>query len=228
MKKLCIFALATMWACHAQAQADPSWWSGVIRSGDSHAIAENYKPANLGQLKHFADKAREHLNARLPAYGGAGAAIEAMVAGWTAAPLDSNYAPVNLGQLKAVADKFYTRLDLINFNYRAQLTANGYVGAWTGNRPWNESLDLAANYAPANLGQVKILFCFEVPAGQIADINGNGIADSQEDLDGDGIATGQEVLQGTDPLDATSALNPPAQVSDTGGLNQLSVFTPLL
>ncbi len=179
--------------------ADPAWWSGTIRSGDSHAISDNYAPANLGQLKSFADQARAHLDIQLAGVGGSGYEIESMVAGWTG-PVADNYQPLNLGQLKAVVDKFYARLDTVGFDYKSQLLANGYpAGRWTTNpdgkpRPWNESAPPDANYAPANLGQIKILFNFDI-SGFTSPLPSGG------DYDHDGITNGQEAAAGSDPYD---------------------------
>lgn len=222
-------------AC-ATAQSDPAWWSNVIRSGDSHALENNYAPANLGQLKNFADQARLHLNAQLD--GGSGTAIESMIAGWTGS-LDGNYAPINLGQLKAVADKFYARLDQVGFDYKTQIQNNGYNGVWTSiagghERPWNESSIPEVNYAPANIGQVKILFSFDVSGfsapDPFGDSNGNGLPNGYEgtlggtgpigDNDGDGLSNLTEYLQDSNPLTANGT--GPA-FSATG----LLVYTPL-
>ena len=180
--------------------ADPAWWSvspPLIRSADPDH--DNYRPANLGQLKNFADHARVHLNDRLAAVGGSGPAIESLVAAWPEGGA-GNYAPINLGQLKAIADRFYARLDAVGFDYKSQLTANGYpAGRWTTmvgtsfQRPWAESTAPAANYAPANLGQLKVLFSFDL-AGFTP-----GSGNPNQDTDNDGVPDTEEIVNLTDP-----------------------------
>ncbi len=205
------------------AQSNPGWWSGVVRSADTpsvpaDAVAANYAPANLGQLKHFANQARLHLNSRLAGVGGSGYDIESMVAGWASPPAE-NYLPINLGQLKAVADKFYARLDYVGFNFKAQLTtARGSAAAnWTGAppRPWNVSAPADSNYRTANLGQLKLLFSFDLASfapdadgDQMADawelrheLSASDAADGDLDSDGDGLTNRQEFQIGSDPQD---------------------------
>lgn len=140
------------------AQQDPAWWDNVIRSGDDHSTESNYSPANLGQLKNFAAEAKAHLDVELSAMGGAGPEITSMVSvsNWPSED-PANYSPLLLGQLKATVDKFYARLDAVQFDYKAQLLANGYGGPWTGHRPWDESAPLESNYLVANIGQLKAL-----------------------------------------------------------------------
>lgn len=234
--------------------ADPAWWTGVFHPGET-TTTTNYEPANLGQLKNFAVHAQAHLNDRLNGFGGAGGAINTMVAAWPSIGAD-NYAPLNLGQLKNVADKFYARLDAVGFDYKSQLSAAGYPASrWTTidgtsyQRPWNKSTTPSTNYAPANLGQLKVLFSFDLTGFSVVDSDGdgltdawesahgllsnapdqnhNGILDGEDDFDGDGVSNAQEIVDGTDPFDPNSVLNSPAASVDSTNANGLVVYSPI-
>jgi hypothetical protein len=214
-----------LWAISAgasslpEAKADPNWWSPVIHNGDP---VNNYAPANLGQLKNFADRAADHLDAKLSGVGGRGAVIRNMINSWGSGGGPSNYSPANLGQLKYVLDRFYTRLDAVGFNYKQQLEGNTFTGTWTlapngGLRPWNESAAVSGNYAPVNLGQMKLLFSFDLTGFTSVDSNANEIPDSWEiahniplvlanvntdgnaDTDGDGVSDYEEYELNLDP-----------------------------
>lgn len=163
--------------------ADPSWWrqseSQVLRSG---VTANNYAVANLGQLKWMARNAKIHLDVIYASSGGAGTAITNLVdsfepkAGITYSKEElsqisqNNNSPVNLGQVKAVARLFYDRLQLLGYNTRASLISNGYTPPGSTGYAWDESTPQAANYALANVGQLKLVFSFDAdPAHPPAD-----------------------------------------------------------
>jgi len=58
----------------------PQWWSDSgTRILDSTKAPDNRAVANLGQLKHVATKAMQHLDAQLNSVGGAGSAIHGVV-----------------------------------------------------------------------------------------------------------------------------------------------------
>gem|GEM_PF-5779111 len=227
---LCLLAFVTS----LPAQQNPTWWDEVIRSGDDHSIEANYRPANLGQLKNVAEQARLHLDEELASLGGAGEVIQNLIEEWEPVVPSQNYAPINLGQLKYVADLFYARLDEVGFDFRPQLIAQGYGGMWTGSpsRPWNEATPAEENYAPANIGQLKALFTFDL--SPLADSDYDSMPDWFEqkiidasladddpnndittfaqvtlngDFDGDGLTNGRELELGSDPTDPTSGLN---------------------
>lgn len=199
----------------------PAWWSGeetrILEEGGEE---NNYAPANLGQLKHVAKKAKEYLeDPKFP--GGAGQEITDLVdsfepqtgQGYTQQQIDQfieqNYAPINLGQLKRVAKLFYDRLIANSYNTRANLVARGYPSNWAHDYPWDPDTDPAENYAPANLGQLKMVFSFdlsappgELPAWWIAHYfpGQSGILPSGN-ADGDSLTNLQEYEQASDPRD---------------------------
>ncbi len=196
----------------------PAWWSeeGTRVLDPDISDADNHSPANLGQLKHMAKQAKMHLDAALP--GGSGPAIASLVEafeprigqGYTQAQIDAfreqNYAPINLGQLKAVAKPFYERLLAAGFDTKANLIAHGYPANWAYDYPWNPQTPVEENYAPANLGQVKMTFSFGLvnflsPAWQQQYFGATSGADPAADPDGDGLTNLQEYQQGSDPRD---------------------------
>lgn len=211
--------MTVLWA------APPAWWSDSQTQilDTANPTQDNYAPANLGQLKHVAKQAKAHLDATLP--GGAGNAIDILVTGFggnlTTEQRDANYAPINLGQLKSVAKPFYDRLLSVGYDTRANLIAHGYPATWGFDYPWNPATPVEENYAPANLGQLKIAFSFDastlVPP---VDTDGDGISDAWEleyfgnlstdpnaDPDGDGVSNLQEYINGTNPLLARDSDN---------------------
>ena len=130
----------------------PSWWSsrGVV---NENAAADDYAPANQGQLKNLAKAATAEMDAKLP--GGAGPELHTLITGWLPSTAAANdFAPVNLGQLKNVAKPFYDRL-----------IAQGVLDFY----PWLTSLDSPDDFAVANIGQVKKLFSFEIRANSLND-----------------------------------------------------------
>jgi uncharacterized repeat protein (TIGR02543 family) len=122
------------------AQTAPGWWvsRGVV---NTQATPNDYAAANLGQLRWFTINAFLEMEAVLP--GGAGPAVSNVVAGLTDS--GQNYAAINLGQLKATAVPFYERLN-----------AAGIVCT----PPWTVSTTDDADFALANLGQLKACFSF--------------------------------------------------------------------
>ena len=181
-------ALTILFAGTSLHAAEPLWWrSAATGIFVPNAPSDNYAPANLGQLKHVAAQAKRHLDLELQAVGGAGPAIDALVAsfeshpGQTYPPAElaalkaANYAPINLGQLKAVAKVFYTRLIDVGYDTRQNLIDHDYpvtwlhAFPWNPNDPWNQPApgDKTPNYAPANLGQLKLVFSFDL-SGQVA------------------------------------------------------------
>ncbi len=172
----------------------PSWWSqrGVLLE---QGAADDYAPANQGQLKNIAKAAFLEMDTKLP--GGAGETLRHLVANWSTPRSQTNdFAPVNLGQLKSVAKPFYNRL-----------IAAGFTTAY----PWTQSANPADDFAIANIGQIKNLFGFDF-FGAVLDSDGNGLPDAWEqryfghlgvnpddDPDGDAATNLQEYQRDTDP-----------------------------
>jgi len=172
----------------------PSWWvnRGVVNTNAS-VVANDYAAANQGQLKWFARNAMLEMNACLP--DGAGSNVIKMVSAFSST---NNYLPINIGQLKCVVSLFYERL------IRAGVT-NAY--------PWSATAADDADYAIANLGQLKNMFSFVFPdfySGE--DSDGDGMPDvwemycfgslshtANEDTDHDGLYNLAEFWQHTDP-----------------------------
>lgn len=192
----------------------PSWWSEVgTQIIEEEGEENNYAPANLGQLKHVAKMAKSYLDSNLA--GGSGTAVSSLVEGFvtgtTPEQIAANYAPLNIGQLKAVAKPFYDRLIEAGYDTKANLIERGLTG-WTHDYPWDpaaQAAQISDNYAPANLGQLKLVFSFDLTD---FDVDQDGLPDAWEepyseypgwdesnDPDGDGHTSWEEFLAGTDP-----------------------------
>jgi hypothetical protein len=176
----------------------PSWWTerGVLIQ---NAPADDYAPANHGQLKNISKAAVTELDTKLA--GGAGDTLHQLITNWSSVTPETNdFAPLNLGQLKNVAKLFYDRL-----------IAAGLVTEY----PWANPPSPPDDFAVANIGQLKNLFSFDLAAvDPLYDGDHNGLPDQWErqyfgttgvdpnaDPDSDGISNLQEYLNGTDPTD---------------------------
>ncbi len=213
LRRTCLCILVAVAGLISADAASPSWW---VLSG----TANNYAPANLGQLKYIAKQAKSHLDSNV--VGGAGTGISTLVGsfeprtgqGYTQPEIDAflaeNYAPINLGQLKYVAKPFYDRLLAAGYDTKANLIARGLTG-WTHDYPWDPETPPEENYAPANLGQLKLVFSFDLAS---FDTDQDGLPDQwevqyfddiwwtddpDEDLDGDGLTNFEESVLGSDP-----------------------------
>ncbi len=173
--------------------AQPPWWTsrGVL---DTNETAKDYAPANIGQLKWMATNAADEMEANLP--GGAGSNVFDLVSGFAAT---GNSIAVNLGQLKYVAQPFYDRL--IEEGY-----TNGYP--WTTNTTADDE-----DFAPANIGQLKKTFDFDVTFDSEADGMpdwwenhwfGNTTNTAAGDVDADGLNNLGEYEHRTNPTDSDS------------------------
>ena len=198
--------------------ADPPWWLDFPSIWQSFPQdIENWAPINVGQLKHVATRAKAHLDSVLVDYEfyGAGPMVNAMCQ----FPNTENYAPVNVGQLKYVASVFHARLRRFGYNWQANWQAPGNVGTpMPAQRfPWTGTTNLE-NTAPANVGQLKNLFDFQITFNFVHDGDWDGMPDGWEvswflnaaakdgagDADGDGLSDREEFLFGGNPTNADS------------------------
>ena len=131
---------------------EPEWWAefGVL-SG----TPQDTSPVNVGQIKYFATKAKDAMDANLP--GGAGQDIDDLISDWQAATAPNNYAATTLGQLKHVGKLFHDRL-----------AEEGL--AEPGEYPWTGVL-AAEDFALAAIGQAKTTFAFELGLPITADFH---------------------------------------------------------
>src|SRR2546423_4150183 len=184
----------------------PSWWSqrGVLVE---NAAADDYAPANQGQLKNIAKAAVAEMDAKLS--GGGGAELHSLVNGWSSpSPQTNDFAPLNIGQLKNVVRPFYDRL-----------IAAGLATSY----PWSASSNSADDFAAANIGQVKNLFSFEITAGIVVDDPlGNRLAATQ--FAGSLALEANAVWMWGDPAPDGSGLRRgiPIRVSGLGGISSVS------
>lgn len=161
----------------------PGWWTGEeTRIIDENADPSPLSSVNAGQLKHVAQMAKKHLDANL--VGGAGSAIDSLVGAfepqegvsYTQAELDAiqaaQFSPVNLAQLKAVGKVFLDRLLASGYGMKANLIARGYPPDWPYDYPWDPNTPREANLSPALLGQLKMVFSFDLEAGALMAMDG--------------------------------------------------------
>jgi len=164
-----ILLLAVVWMASslsswADPLPDPGWWTDDVaetRIIDAQAQTNPYAPVTLGQLKHVAAMARKHMDVELAAEGGAGTTIDSMVNGFDT-QTSANLTPVNLGQLKAVAKPFYDRLMEVQYDTTFNLVSRGYPSEWEHDYPWDPQTPVSENYHPANQGQLKMVFSFDL------------------------------------------------------------------
>jgi len=124
----------------------PWWYQREVLSGKE---SSDYSAVNAGQLKWMALQAYEEFEASL--LGGAGTGMVALVNSFGNS---NNYVVINQGQLKTVAQPFYDRL------WELGMT-NAYPPGVTNRYPWSGATN-APDYRPANAGQLKYLFRFEL------------------------------------------------------------------
>ena len=178
--------------------SDPTWWTApTTRIIDPSGTLNNYGPLNLGQAKHVAQQAKEYLDEILAPIGGAGPQIVSMVNGLQS-DAATNHAPINLGQLKAVSSLFFDRLSQIGYGTKQNLIARGYPSTWPWDVPWNPNTPASENYVPANIGQLKMVFSFDLANFDF----------SQSDADDDGLNDVWEVGVGLSPFIMDGADSP--------------------
>ncbi len=239
MKNLIIFAIFA--SITVLGATPPSWWftRGVV---DDQAQKNDNGPANLGQLKWMATKAKAEVDAKV-IDGFAGPSDIFQLPNFAAL---GNKAPVTLGQAKTIAKLFYDRFHGMNDQYvKRQLNAIGYPDDfWDSDPPgstpypWTASGSDDENYALLTIGQLKTLFCFHVDhdtdGDGINDLNegtlnmdfedpdedNNNRLDGYDDFDLDGYHNSMEIEYGTNPNDSSESPDPRASLS-------FEVYSPL-
>lgn len=207
----------------------------------SGQVSGDFYPANVGQLKHFATKAKEYLDN----YYNGDSNRDLTSANWNEAyaafggnpfPFNNtdNYAPANVGQLKYIAAGIYTILEKHFWDYdvRAGLIAMGNNGSDLGFSlpigtedpiyPWAPYTLKSDNAAPINIGQLKFVFSFDLTAN-FAGVDGDKIG--KDDSDGDLFSHMVEYLGGSsgeatfDGSGSGTNWPPNQELSDTIGTN---------
>lgn len=226
--------------------ANPAWWSAPATTIFNGAPADHWTVANVGQLKHVATQAKAYLDDQLgltatdwnQAYGSAAANPFPFAEG----SHPENSAPVNIGQLKAVAVGFYRILGEAGYPVRKSLIYQGvdsgeisyHNGSWV---PWNAFPLHQENYAPVNIGQLKLVFGFSVNSDGSSAFNLSSVEDTfavgADDNDGDLVALSIEGTVGLsetqyDTASSVAAVgenpNVDAAVQDDGGTGPLIVL----
>nr|WP_246459985.1 LamG-like jellyroll fold domain-containing protein [Puniceicoccus vermicola] len=166
----------------------PSWW-GISSEGSLQDLyehgtpPEDHAPATVGQLKYIAAKARDELEAALAPVGGAGPEINAMVDAFGIADPD-DYGVANLGQLKYISAKFFDRFAAIGFTMGSAGWPSGLIldeetGDNAPSYPWLDNVT-PANSSIANIGQLKLLFSWNLLPLTAEDADGDGLPDYWE------------------------------------------------
>lgn len=173
----------------AAAGQNPQWWTnrGVLNATASSA---DHEPANVGQLKHVAEKGMIELEHALNDKGGAGLDVEDCIDAFSVSSTDANF--LKLGQLKYVSSLFYDRFEEVAVDLPF---LHASLPVQEGQRyPWTDILSDDEDDAIANIGQLKYVFSFDF------DKNGDETIDWLEgDTDGDGLSYAEEVALSTNP-----------------------------
>lgn len=206
-------------------QGYPAWWfeRDVIPIATSPApetpaypgdypTADDYRAANLGQLKRIAGAAYQELYARLPAATCPEALADLMDALELQDP-ESDYRALAAGQLKRVASLFLQWLHDPSVRYVGPPTDAADGSAW------EPAPDEATDREIANLGQLKYAFSFDL-SNPSFDSDGDALPDwwelervaaSQADADPDNDLAGiGDVIPGGD--------------FDSGGLSEMEAY----
>jgi len=127
---------------------NPSWPA-------DYPVADDYVVAKIGQLKNAAVKASAALALNSPR--GPGPAITNLVTSWNGAGGErDDFAALNQGQLKTVAGLFYKRFKQLGYTLSPAAPGSQY--------PWTLSTADDDGYVSVNLGQLKHVFSFTLPA----------------------------------------------------------------
>ena len=222
----------------------PSWWaSGVLDTSTSNP-PDNWAMANIGQLKNIATKARAHLDATLgltPADWIAAYAPDPCPLPFSTTADPDNYSPITIGQLKFIAAGFYRLLNnkAPGYDVRGRLLLLGVPSAAISGAgpyyPWSVTPSAGENYDSVTIGQLKIVFSFDLTGffqALTADSDGDGVPDWLEikyfgvlsATDGTQDHNGNLVVDG---IEMALGINPrtPGTLTTNGDLN-LKVHTP--
>jgi hypothetical protein len=187
----------------------PVWWYNtqapslsIATPASALAMHDNYSVINVGQLKWVASRAKAYLDEHLQPVGGSKIDLSKLFPPMPASTspdyaeaIKQNYQPANIGQLKAVAQVFYDRLNQTGYDTWGYLRSRGFPESWQYAQPWAPptSETINANYALANLGQLKLAFGFDLTGvvpreldSTWVDSNKNGINDAWETSHGSG------------------------------------------
>lgn len=218
-----VYILFASVIARAQTSSPPVWWTAPVTIFANDTPTDNWAIANVGQLKHVATKAKTHLDAKL----------NLTSSDWNEAYSNTNpfpfpvgtsidnHAPLNIGQLKFVASGFYRILHqkAPNYSVPARLGSLGVpASAISGSGPyypWSETTGLGENWSPVTIGQLKIVFSFDLSnyvVGTPEDTDADGLLDAweiryysglnanpSEDTDGDGLTNLREYELGCHP-----------------------------
>jgi len=216
----------------------PDWWydaDPLLSVVDTTKLdtPANSAPLLQGQLWHMADRGIAELDEQLALIGGAGFELaDFQEPGATPAYA----APANLGQLKNIASKFYDRFEVVGFGPGEPGWPSGMTLDSPAGYPW--SVDTGpGNLSPANLGQAKFLFSWDLTDWATADTDGDDLPDWWErffgafsptaDNDGDGWTNAEEEANGDDPNTINAEIAPPTVEVDgnyeiDGGVYELT------
>lgn len=207
----------------------PDWWynaadpaNGVIDATLPLLNQNNDAALNQGQLWNIAQQSIDELNTQLAPIGGAGFEIDDLSNGQS----PDYYAPANVGQIKNAASHFFGRFVEVGFTpasvgWPIRMTLDPATGY-----PWSQN-QTPANLAPANLGQAKHLWSWNLEpwVSEDSEINddstfGDGLPDWWErywfgdlaqtpasDSDSDGLS---------DLVELRAAFNPTSTANGTG------------
>jgi hypothetical protein len=155
IKALLILLVCGLLACAGFAM--PLWWGIQDRELlDETQGQDNRAAVSVGQLKTAALRAKQALDEQHASSGGAGVAINDMIAGWLgSAQTDNQSVVATVGQGKTVAKLFYDRLDQLGARHASD----------SGHYPWVTPSDPDEHLAALSAGQLKTLFNFGLTVG---------------------------------------------------------------
>lgn len=172
--------------------AGPGWWA--VRGMSTADAPDDFAPLTTGQLKTLFLGAVREIEIYLP--GGAGSEAWALADRFEAAGIGEvpdDFGPANLGQLKYLGSLVYRRLieegvverypwEVEEVEEEDDGGSSVYGGVFKGITVFGPGYEdqsstaprvVADDFAPANIGQAKYVFSFDLSA----DTDGNGIPD---------------------------------------------------